>query len=290
MTEQTLARRVDAAQSILSTPTAEQARVLERALAECSAATARAMANLDPASGASVLEVAGGLAIFAGPGSPVTQGLGMGLRGPVGEADLDAMERHLRPDGTGSTQLEVCPFVDPTLTALLAKRGYRVNEWQLVWTCPIPDAPPSPAAPPDERLVVRRTRPGEEDLFFRCVLSGFLETEDAPEAALALMRPAGHAEGMELYLALLGDEPIGGASLARAGTVAFVNGCGVRPAFRRRGAQGALLRARFARARELGCTVGYSATLPGTSSRRNMERYGFHVAYPKIVMLRDELP
>jgi GNAT superfamily N-acetyltransferase len=287
MTDQNLARLVDAAQSILSTPAAEQARVLERALAECSAASARAMAKLDPASGASVVEIAGGLAIFAGRGSPLTQGLAMGLNGPVGDGELDAMERHLRPDGSGSTQLEVCPFADPSLNALLAARGYRVNEWQLVWTCPIPAVPAAPEASPDERLVVRRTRPGEEDLFFRCVLSGFLETEDVPEEALALMRPAGHADGMELYLALLGDEPIGGASLARVGGVAFVNGCGVRRAFRRRGAQGALLRARLARARELGCTVGYSATLPGTSSRRNMERYGFRVAYPKIVMLRD---
>lgn len=226
--ERNLARQVDAAQSILATPAAEQARVLERALAECSAATARSMAKMDPASGASVLEVAGGLAIFAGGGSPLTQGLAMGLHGAVSEAELDAMERHLRPDGSGSTQLEVCPFVDPGLNALLAKRGYRVNEWQLVWTCPIPDVPAAPAAPPDERLVVRRARPGEEDLFFRCVLSGFLESEEVPEAALALMRPAGHAEGMELYLALLRDEPIGGASLARVGSVAFVNGCGAR--------------------------------------------------------------
>jgi GNAT superfamily N-acetyltransferase len=287
MSDKDLARLVDVAQSILSTPAAEQARVLERALAECSAATARAMAKLDPASGASVLEVAGGLAIFAGPGSPLTQGLGMGLRGPISGEELDEMERHLRPDGSGSTQLEVCPFVDPSLSTLLAARGYRVNEWQLVWTCPIPEVPAAPEASPDERLVVRRIRAGEEDLFFRCVLSGFLETEDVPEPALALMRPAAHAEGMEMYLALLGDEPIGGASLARVGSVAIVNGCGVRRAFRRRGAQGALLRARLARARELGCTVGYSATLPGTSSRRNMERYGFSVAYPKIVMLRD---
>jgi len=287
MTDKDLARLVDAAQSILSTPAAEQAWILERALAECSAATARAMAKLDPASGASVVEIAGGLGIFAGRGSPLTQGLAMGMQGPVGEAELDAMERHLRPDGSGSAKLEVCPFADPSLSALLAARGYRVNEWQLVWTCPIPEVPAAPVAPPDERLVVRRARPGEEDLFFRSVLSGFLETDEVPEAALALMRPAGHAEGMELYLALLGDEPIGGASLARVGSVAFVNGCGVRRAFRRRGAQGSLLRARLARARELGCTVGYSATLPGTSSRRNMERYGFHVAYPKIVMLRD---
>lgn len=280
-----LARLVDDAQSILSSPAANQARVLERALAECSAATARAMAQLDPASGASVLEVAGGLAIFAGPGSPLTQGLAMGLHGAVAAAELDAMERHVCPAGQGSKQLEVCPFVDPSLPALLAERAYRVHEWQLVWTCVLPDGPLAPLQAPDAALAVRRVRPGEEDVFFRCVLSGFLETEEAPEAALAMMRPSAFAEGMEQYLALLGDEPIGGASLARIGRVAFVNGCGVRPAFRRRGAQGALLRARLDRARDLACTIGYSATLPGTASRRNMERYGFQVAYPKIVML-----
>ena len=37
----------------------------------------------------------------------------------------------------------------------------------------------------------------------------------------------------------------------------------------------------LARQVDLAC----SSTLPGTPSRRNMERHGFHVAYPKIVML-----
>jgi len=286
VTDSSLARRVDAAQSILATPAAVQARVLERALAECSAATARAMARMDPTSGASVLEVAGGLAIFAGAGSPLTQGLAMGLHGAVGPAELDAMERHVCPQGRGPKQLEVCPFVDPSLPALLADRGYRVHEWQLAWTCAIPSAPLEPARAPEPSIIVRRVRSGEEDVFFRCVLAGFLESESVPDEAIAMMRPSAFAEGYELYLALSGDEPIGGGTLARQGDVALVNGSAVRPAFRGRGGQGALLRARLDRARELGCTVGYSATLPGTASRRNMERYGFHVAYPKVLMLR----
>jgi GNAT superfamily N-acetyltransferase len=281
-----IARLVDAAQSILATPAADQARTLERAFAECSAATARAMARLDPTSGASVLDVAGGLAIFAGAGSPLTQGLAMGLNGPVTAAELDAMERHVSPAGRGSLQLEVCPFVDPSLFTLLAERGYRVNEWQLVWTRPLADATPAPREPPDPALTVRRARPDEHDVFFRAVLAGFFESEQVPEDAMAMMRPAASAEGYELYLALLGNEPIGGGTLACAGGVAFVNGSGVRPAFRRHGGQGALLRARLDRARELGHAVAYSATLPGTASRRNMERHGFTVAYPKLVMLR----
>jgi GNAT superfamily N-acetyltransferase len=79
----------------------------------------------------------------------------------------------------------------------------------------------------------------------------------------------------------------GGATLSWSGGVALVNGSGVRPAYRRRGIQGALIRARLDRSRELGCDVASSTTLPGTPSRRNMERHGFHVAYPKLVMLRD---
>lgn len=279
-----LARRVDAAQSIMATPAAAEAKRIERALATCNRAFAAAMARLDPASGASAVDAAGGTAIFAGAGSPVTQGLAMGLDGPIAPADLDAVEAHLCPGGAGARQLEICPFADPTLTAELARRGYRVHEWQLVWTRAVPDAPMAPAPP---ELRIARLRPGEEELFLRVILAGFLESEDVPAEALALMRPGLFAEQHEQYVAWLGDEAIGAATLAWTDGIAFISGSGVRPAFRKRGGQGALIRARLDRARELGCELACSNTLPGTSSRRNMERHGFSVAYPKLVMLKD---
>jgi len=280
-----LARQVDAAQSILGSAAAREAVRLERALGRCCTAIAEAMARLDPRSGAAARAVTGGVAIFAGRGSPLTQGLGIGLGGvAVTAAELDALEAHLCPDGSGSRQLELCPFADPSVATLLAARGYRVHEWQLVWTRALGD---ETLAPPPPELTIRRVRAGEEERFFRVVLAGFLESEEVPEEAIALLRPSGFADGHELYFALLGDEPIGGASLSWADGVAFVNGSGVRPAFRRRGAQGALIRARLERARALGCDLACSSTLPGTASRRNMERHGFRVAYPKLVMLKD---
>jgi GNAT superfamily N-acetyltransferase len=142
-------------------------------------------------------------------------------------------------------------------------------------------------APPPPELRVERVRPGEEELYFHAVMAGFLETEDVPADAIALLRPTAVAERHELFLSWLGDEPIGGASLAWADGIAFAAGSGVRPRFRRRGAQGALIRARLDRARELGCELVCTSTLPGTASRRNMERHGFHVAYPKLLMLKD---
>jgi len=38
---------------------------------------------------------------------------------------------------------------------------------------------------------------------------------------------------------------------------------------------------------ELGFSLACSNTMPGTASRRNMERHGFAVAYPKVVMRID---
>ena len=279
-----LARQVDAAQSILAGGAAAEATRLERALAACCRAIAASMARLDPGSGAGAIDAAGGVAIFAGRGSPLTQGMAIGLGGgPITEADLDALEAHLCPDGRGSRQLELCPFADPSVAALLARRGYRVHEWQLVWTRAVAG---ETLAPPPPGLTIRRVRAGEEERFFHAVMAGFLESEEVPGEAIALLRPTAFADGHELYLALLGDEAIGGGSLCWADGVAFVNGSGVRPAFRRRGAQGALIRARLERARALGCDIACSNTLPGTASRRNMERHGFHVAYPKLVMLK----
>jgi GNAT superfamily N-acetyltransferase len=281
---QDLAQQVNAAQSNLSTPAAAEAARVEWAQAATCSAVAAAMARRDPASGAGALEAPAGVAIFAGAGSPLTQGMAMGLRGPVTADALDALEGRLRPAGTGPMQLEICAFADPSLLALCATRGYRVNEWQLVWTRAVPDAPLAPA--PAE-LSIRRVQPGEEERYCRVALAGFLESEDVPDAAIAMILPTCFAAGHEQYIAWLGDEAIGSASLSHAGGVAFVNGSGVRPAFRRRGAQGALIRARLERARALGCDLAASNTLPGTASRRNMERHGFAVAYPKLVMLHE---
>ena len=277
----TLEEQVNAAQSILATPAAAEAIELEWAQATACRAVATAMARQDPTSGAGDYESSAGMAIFAGVGSPLTQGMAMGLRGPVSATELDAIEAQLCSSGSGPRQLEVCAFADPSLFELLAERSYRVTEWQLVWTRAVPQ---EPLAGPPAELTVRRVQRGEEELFCRVALAGALETEDVPSAAVELILPTTSAEGYEVYLAWLGDEPIGGATLCFAGNVAFIMGSGVRPAFRRRGAQGALIRARLERARQLGYSLASSNTQPGTSSRRNMERHGFSVAYPKVVM------
>jgi GNAT superfamily N-acetyltransferase len=120
-------------------------------------------------------------------------------------------------------------------------------------------------------------------------MSAFLEGKDPSPADLALLRPMASARDHEMFGAWLDGAVVGGGSLVHAAGVAHIAGTGVLPHARRRGIQGALIRHRLVRASALGCTVAASSTLPGTASHRNMERHGFHAAYPKLVMLR-ELP
>jgi GNAT superfamily N-acetyltransferase len=275
-----LARKVEQAQAIAGTPAAALARRLEQVVAEGGRMVAAAMRRADPSSGAGVLEVAGGLAIFAGAGSPVTQALAMGLEGPLDDEDLDRTEAFLRPGAT-TVQMEICPFADVSLPRLLAARRYQVHEWQQVWVHDLAEIPGG-----SSEVELRPVQPGEEDLFVRTITRAFLEGAEPTDQDLDLLRPVAFAEKHELYLALLGGEVVGGGTIFHHHAVAYLAGTGVLPSARGRGAQGALIRQRLARARALGCSVAASSTLPGTTSHQNMERHGFRAAYPKLVMLR----
>ena len=69
--------------------------------------------------------------------------------------------------------------------------------------------------------------------------------------------------------------------------VAELGGASTRPAFRKRGVQTALLRARLAAARKAGCDLAVSMTEPGSDSQRNLAQVGFRLAYTKANMVKS---
>lgn len=272
----------------LATPAA-QARRVERAQADQCRAYVEALGRLHPDVGASAVPLKGGWLLFAGVGSPLTQAMAMGLDGPLDAADLRRLEAHLGQQG-GDLQVEMCAFADPSLAALLAARAYRVHEFNQVWVRRLPaDEPPlmSTAAPLAAGIELRLVGEGEEALFARVVLAGFLEqeTEASPEMS-RLFEATPFTEGTKSWIAWVDGEAAGGGSASIFEGVATLFGTSVLPRFRRRGLQDALIRIRLDWARTAGCDLAASNTLPGTPSQRNMERAGFRVAYPKVVMLR----
>jgi GNAT superfamily N-acetyltransferase len=101
-----------------------------------------------------------------------------------------------------------------------------------------------------------------------------------PETGPALAAIVG-APGWHCFLAAADGEPAAAGALYVDGTGAWLGIGATRPAFRRRGAQSALLAARIERARALGAgllTTETGADDPGPSFR-NIERAGFRPAY-----------
>ncbi|HYH94350.1 GNAT family N-acetyltransferase [Hyalangium sp.] len=249
---------------------------IERAQAAQNAACARASAR-----GVPPLSIAGGEVIFAGPGSPLTQAVALALGQEITAAELDQVEALLGRE-PGPMQIETCPFTHPSLLALLAERGYRISEFQQVLVRPVEPLESAPSG-----LEVRPLRPGEEEPWARGIFEAFTDSVPQDPALLQLMLPATRAEGTTCFIALIDGEPAGGGTVAVHDGIATLSGAGVKRAFRRRGLQTALVRARLDFAARQGCTVASSGTQPGTTSQHNLERLGFRIAYPKVVLVRE---
>lgn len=130
---------------------------------------------------------------------------------------------------------------------------------------------------------VRSADADDIDTFAAVHLEGF----DVPEAA----RPEGRLNllhwatepGWLLYLAEVDKGPAGEAVLQIANGIGYLANASTIPSKRRRGVQGALLRARIVDAAFAGCQMIASQTVFGSASARNIERAGLRFAFPKAV-------
>ena len=119
----------------------ELARRLEEVEAFVAEAFVRELARRRPGADVAVEEVAGGRAVYAGPGSPLTETKAIGLHGPVTEADLDRMESVFFSRGEPS-RVVVCPLADPSLVEGLGRRGYRLFKFENILAMALGPGPP----------------------------------------------------------------------------------------------------------------------------------------------------
>jgi GNAT superfamily N-acetyltransferase len=258
------------------------ARRLEAAHAWRGVEYARAQAILRPDWGAAVCAVAGGFALYVGLDSPVNWVIGLGLQGPVSAKDWERIEEFYQERGT-SPRYELCPLADRSLLDLLRSHSYRLDGFLNVLACVVPDqvvSLPWPAG-----VEVARPGPAGAELWIRTTAQGFDPTETPPQKSLDILAPNFHSANALPFLATVGGEPAGGGSLLLHGHVAELGGDSTRLAFRRRGVHMALLQARLAAARDLGCDLALLLTEPGSASQRNAERAGFRVAYTNALLV-----
>ena len=103
------------------------ARRVEMAEARAGRECAEACHRLHPEFPVAVEEIAGGIAVFAGVDSPVTQAIGVGLHGAVSDAELDALGEFFH-SRKAPAAIELCPLVDMSLYEKFAARNYHLLE------------------------------------------------------------------------------------------------------------------------------------------------------------------
>lgn len=221
---------------------------------------------------------AGGTAVFAGVGSPMTHALGIGLRGHVPESELEQMEAFFRELGSPSL-IDLCPLADPSVVAFVQSRPYHTIEFNNILARRIRA---------DERFEpqprVREAARDEAQLWSRVVAEGFSEHMPVVDEVFPLMSAIGSA--CRCFFAC-DSEPVGGAALGVQDGVALLFGDATLTRARGRGLQSSLIQHRLAEAQRAGCDLAMAAVLPGSGSHRNYERAGFELVYMRVNLMRE---
>ena len=224
-----------------------------------------------------VEEVGGGLAIFHAVDSPVTQAIGVGMKGPVDATDLDRLEAFFHQRGSAAV-IDLCTLADSSILAMLCERGYPVREISHVLVRRLDPAEEFRMAPGCE---VRAVAADEYPAWARTVVRGFAGTDDVPDEQVAMMTSAnpwpeaffGAWEGVRGGAAAM-DVHNGLATFFGDATLADARGHGL---------QLGLIRHRLRRAAELGCDLATASVVPAGISHRNYERAGFQLVYGRVM-------
>jgi GNAT superfamily N-acetyltransferase len=258
------------------------AKRLENAIALSGKECAAAAHQLHPTLTVADEAIAGGIAVFAGIDSPLTQAIGMGLEGAVSSTEWDRLEAFFLDRGA-PVALELSPFVHESLLAMLSARPYRVEEFTMVLIREIRQGEDFKDV---AGVSVRMVSAAESRLLTEVVARGYSENELVPESLLDITEGFVHMPDSCGFLAVIDGEPAGGGSVAIHGTLGSLFGASTLPSFRKRGVQKALLAARMNWLVDHGCQLATGLTHPGSVSQRNFERAGFRPIFTRTKVAR----
>jgi hypothetical protein len=259
------------------------AQRLEQAEAADGATCVEAEWLLRPHSDAALKSVAGAYVMYAGPLSPLTHVLGLGIYGPVTASDLDEIEEFYR-ERSAPIIIDLCPHAHASVRELVSSRGYTVSEFTNVMVRDLTEEV-STFAPVG--LGVRCAEPLDLEVYSETLARGFFGRELISEEERHLGRVIFSMPSGRPYLVDMQGSPVGCGSVSmRRGVASFYGDATLVP-FRTRGVQTAVIAARLRTARETGCDVASAGTQPGSVSQRNYQRLGFQVAYTKAVVVHD---
>jgi GNAT superfamily N-acetyltransferase len=242
------------------------------------------VARMFPDIGAAAEPFAGGYAVYTGVRSPLTQALGLGMNGPVTEAEIVRLEEFYLRRGSNA-HIEFCPHAHSTLLRLLGKRAYRVEGCSNLLVRPV--KLDSPELPRESGVSVQRCLSNEAELWAKTVAEGFSKAVVASSENLRVLMSLEQRRNTTAVLAWVDGSPAGGGALATHDNIGVMYGASTLPRFRRKGVQSEIIRSLVRFAAQAGCEFIYSLTAPGSISQHNLERQDFRVGYTRFEMEKE---
>lgn len=240
--------------------------------------------------------IAGGFAVYAGPGAPMNKVVALGLEEPLPDEAIARVETlwHARRE---PVRVELAELARPDVGTALTGRGYRLIGFEDVMGLSLIEPHPSRAEPPALRgLSIERSAHVDVTDWVEVTVNGWMHldgTGTGPEESFSrealedMMRDFVRPAAVQRYLARLDGVPVAAASIRLYDGLAQLCGATTLPAFRRRGIQTALLAARLRDARDAGCDLAVVTTAPGSKSQANARRQGFQQLYARAVLVRS---
>lgn len=264
---------------------------IDRAEARMCAEFARLVGSRSPGARVTALPLAGGLAVYAGPGAPMNKVIGIGLGDPLEPGALAEVESEWE-SRREPVRIELSTLDDGAAARLLTARGYRLLGFENVLGCGIDGADAADADVPGVEIVTI----GDDDLeqWIKITLDAFaqpdagpLPTESHPQDELAgMFRDISRMTGVTRYLARVDGEAVAAASVRIDGRLAQFTGAATLAPFRRRGLQTALTARRLADVARAGCDLAVVTTNPGSKSQQNAQSHGFELLYARAILVK----
>ena len=243
-----------------------------------------AVAQHLPERPSALIQVGGGVAPFVGKGLSLSRAIGLGMSGPVADADLDALEGFYRQHESDA-DIAVAPYADPTLFEGLGRRGFHLVQLDTLLAQHV--NPGARFAPPAAGVTVRIAAPDEGPAWVRASLQGFSGSDSAvAEGMAATFEAAFHVLTSVYFFAMVDGVLAGTAAVDLHAGTAGVFAASTFPGARGRGVQSALVHARLAAAEAAGCDLAFTRTSPGSPSQRNLERLGFRPLYSRARLVK----
>lgn len=239
-----------------------------------------------------VEEIGDGVAVYAGPSSPMNKMIGVGFGTLPPDDRLRGVEELFQARGA-PLQAEVSTLADPAFAAELTRRGYILQGFENVSGRAITSHDAGGDHP--DGIEVTLTNDDDAARWLDVMITGFLHPDlqgvqaEPPPGRDTLERALGDTvgvPGLRRYAARVDGQLAGVATLRLDEGLAQLCGAATLPAFRRRGIQTALQRRRLADAFDERCDLALLTTQPGSKSEENGRRQGFQLLYSRALLVK----